>query len=197
MKKTAKYMALALCLAGRLSEAAELKPLPGGWEMIGAAKSKFEAGLDPSVTRSGKPTGHLRSKNLPLDASSRGVLAQTFRADEYRGKRLRYAAQLKFKSVAYQVGLWMWVIGPNNNILTSDFMDDAGRLLKGDSDWRGVEIVLDVPKNAQRIVYGLRLSGPGKAWLSDTKIEPAGPDAQVTDPLAREDDLPLEPVNLF
>lgn len=90
--------------------------------------------------------------------------------------------------------LWMWVRS-DNAVLTQDFMDD--RILKGGSDWKKVEVVLDVPKGAQTVTYGVRLWGPGEVWVAGMEILPVGKDVSVTDPSIRAPRLPLEPVNLF
>lgn len=181
-----------------VSRAAVLKPLPEGWGLIGAGASLYETGLDEKTEYSGRAAGYLASRNSAIDASLRGVLSQSFLADKYRGKRIRYSAHIKYSGVMYQVGIWMWVVDANGRTPTYDFMDDRKRLLKGASGWREAVIVLDVPANAKSIVYGLRLSGPGKAWISGAKIEVVGKDIPVTDPdAAGMEGLPLEPVNLF
>lgn len=183
---------LASALCGN-SIAAELKPLPSGWEMIGIGAQSYSAGIDLGVFRNGKPAGYLRSKS---DAARLpGVLSQILDARKYRGTRCRYSAALKYRGVRRQVGLWMWVLGPDDKVLTQDFMDD--RIFKGNSDWKRAAIVLDIPPNADRIVYGVRLWGPGEAWVNGMKMEAVGQNIPVTDPSIKKFNLPSEPNNLF
>lgn len=171
------------------ASAVDTRPLPGSWEMIGIGRGGYSSGVDMETTRSGKPSGYVKSKDDSVTLP--GVLSQSFDAAMYRGRRLRYSAYLKFDHVKRQAGLWMWVVG-GNHVLTSDFMDD--RILKGDSDWRPCEIVLDIPKNAERIVYGARLWGPGEIWVNGMRLEVVGKDVPIT--VGRKGH-PLAPVNLF
>ena len=73
-------------------------------------------------------------------------------------------------------------------------MDD--RILKGSSDWKKTEIVLNIPPNADRIVYGMRLWGHGEAWVNGMNWEVIGKDVAATDPAEHRRPLPAEPKNL-
>ena len=79
-----------------------------------------------------------------------GALSQFIRADDYRGKRVRFSAYVKTHDVSAAssgAGLWMRVDG-NGGILAFDNMQN--RPIMGTTDWKLVSVVLDVPNDASR-----------------------------------------------
>lgn len=117
---------------------------------------------------------------------------QTFAADNYRGKRVKFSGFLKTKDVALQTGLWMRVDGIGGKLLSFDNM--GNRLIKGSNDWQNVSVVLDVPPGAIDIACGAMLTGTGEIWISGLKFEEVGKDVPTTGtPTAS---LPEAPVDL-
>jgi hypothetical protein len=57
-------------------------------------------------------------------------------------------------------------------------MYDRG--IKGTSDWKRYDVVLDVPPAATDISFGILLADAGEVWLSDAKLEAVGTDVPVT-----------------
>ncbi|MBI4422252.1 MAG: hypothetical protein HY554_00905 [Elusimicrobia bacterium] len=173
------------------AESSSLSRLPAGWELIGVGRSRYEAGVDGTVSLQGRAAGCLRSgagePELP------GVLAQTVSAELYRGRLVRYGARLAYRNVKRQVGLWIWAVGPGGRILAQEFMED--RKLQGDSDWREVEVRLRVPPEAETVVYGVRLWGAGEAWVSAMRFDADGFPAAMRAWPRRP--LLAAPVNLF
>ena len=45
------------------------------------------------------------------------------------------------------------------------------RSVKGNTEWKKYEIVLDVPENAAKLAYGALLSGTGQIWFDDVNFE--------------------------
>ena len=64
------------------------------------------------------------------------------------------------------------------------------RTIKGTSDWKKYEIVLDVPEKASNIAFGVMLGGTGQVWFDNIKFEIVDKSVPVTDIYAKE------PVNL-
>ena len=62
--------------------------------------------------------------------------------------------------------------------LAFDNMQD--RSIKGTTDWKQYDVVLDVPQNATGIFFGVLLSGTGTVWLSEAKFEIVGPNVLTT-----------------
>jgi hypothetical protein len=112
-----------------------------------------------------------------------GTLAQGFKAKNYRGKRIRLSGDIKTNGVFGIVaedggaGLWMRVDG-RDEMLAFDNMDNTR--IRGTADWTPCEIVLDVPEDSEAIVFGLMLTGYGKAWLSGLSVEEVGPEIPPT-----------------
>jgi carboxyl-terminal processing protease len=53
----------------------------------------------------------------------------------------------------------------------------------GTTDWESYDIVLDVPQNTNRIVFGFLLVGRGKTWVDDMTVTVVSSDVPVTDML--------------
>ena len=68
------------------------------------------------------------------------------------------------------------------------------RSISRTTGWQHYYVVLDVPKDATGIAFGILLSGPGQVWLNSTKFETVGLDVPATS--ASEKSLPDKPVNL-
>ena len=62
--------------------------------------------------------------------------------------------------------------------LAFDNMQD--RAIKGTTDWKKYEIVLDVPENSEMVAFGLLLSGKGQVWMDDLQFEVVGKDVPTT-----------------
>ena len=79
-------------------------------------------------------------------------------------------------------GVWLRVDGPvegnQPKILAFDNMQD--RPIKGTTDWARVEIVLDVPREAKDMAFGIMLSRDGEVWLDDLKFDVVKKSVPVT-----------------
>ncbi len=67
--------------------------------------------------------------------------------------------------------------------LAFDNMYDCGgnnRSIKGTTDWKKYEVVVDVPANSGNIYYGALLSAGGTLWLDDLKIEVVDQSVPIT-----------------
>ncbi len=45
------------------------------------------------------------------------------------------------------------------------------RPIKGTSEWKKYDVVLDVPSNSAAINFGILLAGTGEVWVSNLKFE--------------------------
>jgi hypothetical protein len=141
---------------------------PAGWRLRGAAPQDFIARVDRDVRHSGAASGHLRSKGA--NPSGFGTLLQTFRGDNFLGRRVRLSAYVRSRD-ARRAQLWMRIDGPNA-ILDFDNMDD--RPIVGTTEWHQHFIVLDVPPHAMGIAFGVILDGSGEVWIDDLTFEIVG-----------------------
>jgi len=186
-------LALALAVAGPPAPAGKL---PAGWTHQGDRPAEYESGVDSHGGRAGKACAFIRGRSA--SPGGFGTLMQTIAADDYRGKRVRFSADVKAKGVASWAGLWMrvdgaWREGQLPPMLAFDNM--RGRPIKGTRDWARHEVVLDVAAEASGISFGLLLEGAGQAWMDALRLEIVGTDVATTDVLAlpKRPNLSFEP----
>jgi hypothetical protein len=169
----AKLIGAAPALWAAAALAAET---PEGWFPAGSHPKDYEMTIDRKVTHGGKASASLQS--IAAAPGGFGTLMQSFKADAHRGQRVRMSGFVRAKDVADWAGLWMRVDGTKNEMLSFDNMQE--RAVKGTSDWRKYEIVLDVPDAAEQIAFGVLLTGKGQLWLDDLKFEVVGKDVPTT-----------------
>src|SRR5581483_1220046 len=160
---------------------------PPGWFLAGSAPRSYETGVDQTVTYAGMPSAVLKSVS-PVPPQGFGTMMQTIQAGDYRGKRIRFSAEVKSDSVADWAGLWMRV-DEGKQVTAFDNMQH--RPIKGSTNWNPYTVVLDVSKGATAISFGILLAGPGSVWLSDVKFEVVDDQTPVTGPVT-----PAAPANL-
>ena len=165
--------------------------IPDGWFPAGSNPSEYEMGTDNSTFQSGNSCAYIKSKS-PKEKEF-GTLMQTISAENYLGKRLQLSGYVKSENVKGWSGLWMRIDGYNNQQLGFDNMQ--GRAIKGTTEWKKYEIVLDIPSNCKSINYGLLLGGEGKVWFDNFKLEEVDKSIPVTN-LRKENKLLSQPINL-
>lgn len=151
-----------------------------GWFALEAPAAEYRAATEPLRRPGGQGFVGLTIVGQSEFATRSGIVQQTIRADRYRGQRVRLSGWVRMSadtaSMA-QGSLWMRVDGKAGP-LTSDYMTD--RLITGTRDWAPYTVVLDVPRDATGITFGMLLSGRGQLWLDDVKFETAGKDVAIT-----------------
>jgi hypothetical protein len=190
MKHTKTNLIILACtlLSASLALGEEV---PRGWFRAGSHPNDYEMSVDRSVAHSGKASACLKS--IGPKPAGFGTLMQTFKAEMFRGKRVRMTGYVQSKGVTDWAGVWMRVDGQKGEPLAFDNMQD--RPIKGTSDWTRCQVVLEVPETAQEIALGLLLTGPGRVWLDDLSFEVVGKEVPVTGP-APSKEAPSGPVNL-
>jgi hypothetical protein len=156
-----------IVVAALATMVAHAQAAPGGWVLAGSKPASYDAGTDKSVKRSGQASGFLKSKEPKIEGF--GTLMQTIGPSRYAGKRLRLSAAVKVDQVAAWAGLWLRIDGNGSSPLAFDNMEE--RPIVGTADWKSYEVVLDVPKDAKAIAFGVLLSGTGRLWIDDVKLE--------------------------
>jgi WD40 repeat protein len=149
--------------------------LPHGWLEASSEPDYYLVTLDRTVPLAGTASGSIKAKSA--DAPGFGRLEQRFRADEYRGKRLRLSGYVKSDNVDQRAGLWMRIEGDSETLGFDDMRD---RPINGTTDWKKHEIVLDVPVESVNIVFGLQLTGPGQVWVDDLQFEVVDAEIKTT-----------------
>jgi hypothetical protein len=163
--------------------------IPKGWDVSGDAPNKYEMGLDPSVTYENHPCVTIQAGT---DPSEFAALCQSFKADAYRGKRVRFLAAVRSSNVENRAALFMRVGGTGDKMLAFDNM--RNRPITGSTDWAHYSIVLDVGQDAETIIFGILLSLTGQVWMADVHLDVVGPEIPSTDLL--DELVPNFPINL-
>ena len=145
--------------------------LPAGWFMAGSQPKDYEAGVTPDAF-DGRAAAYLRAR---VASTGFGTIMQQFKADVYRGQRLRLSALVRSEDVERWAGLWMRVDGAARASIAFDNMHD--RAITGTTDWTRHAVVLDVAeRESTKIAFGVLLNGSGKLWIADVRIESVGQD---------------------
>jgi len=169
--------AVALLTAVAPVGARVTKAPPAGW-FLGGDDSEYRAGED--VSRRPGGYGYLSAtlQSITAQPMNFGLLKQTIRADEFRGRRVRLTGYIKTAERNDGTAhLWMRV-NAGDGSARADYM--LTRPVLPGTDWTSYSVVLDVPANAVGITFGLGLVGAGQAWLDDVKLEVVGHDVAVT-----------------
>lgn len=165
--------------------------LPKGWFPSGNKPSEFKMEIDYSTHYNGNSSAYIQSKSPA--GKEFGTLMQTIKAENYLGKRLRLSGYIKSEDVEGWSGMWMRIDG--ENYMQMGFDNMRNRPIKGTSDWKKYEIVLDIPPDSKSINYGVLLNGDGKVWFDDFKLEEVDDNVPVTN-IVSEKMIPDQPVNL-
>ena len=163
--------------------------------MAGSKPADYESGVDLRTSFSGLSSGYLTSKQPIVDGY--GTLMQSFSAEYYLGTRLRLKAWVRSENVQQWAGLWMRVDGQSGGMyLAFDNMED--RPIKGTTDWREYQVVLDVSPEASAISIGIALTGTGTVWMAGSKVEQVDGNVPTTGTAFKDRGrrLPKDPTNL-
>ncbi len=103
------------------------------------------------------------------EQSGFGNLMQSFSAEKYRGKRVRFRAKVRCEAGKHpgRAMLWMRVDRPNSE---PGFFDNMGNRPISSSIWQSYEISGEVAIDAQIINIGCMMLGGGKVWLTDVSL---------------------------
>lgn len=135
---------------------------------LSKAAPELRTRLAPVFEQAAEP---LRSDSGPFS-----VVTDVFPLDAALGRKLRYSGYVKTDGVEGGAAGLFWVVhGKDGARLVLEDMSDRGGP-SGSTDWTRYEIELEIPRDAHRIAYGVKLSGRGKAWFDSLKIELDGVD---------------------
>ncbi|QIL76181.1 hypothetical protein [Hymenobacter sp. HDW8] len=152
--------------------------IPAGWFVAGSQPKKYEMGIEAGAGQTGKKAATIKSIDSNIDGF--GTLMQASSAQQYLGKRVRLTGYIKSKDVKSWAGLWMRVdqAGSHKSLA---FDNMSNRAVKGTTDWKKYEIVLDVPAQATNIAYGALLSSTGQIWFDNLSFEVVDASVPTTD----------------
>lgn len=111
------------------------------------------------------------------------TIFQSAKAITSLGKRVQLTGYIKTSDVMGYAGLWMRVDPANyqseNQALAFDNM--YNRPIIGTTDWKKYSVVLDIPRDAERIVFGALLYNSGQVWIDSLNIRIVDTSISTTD----------------
>jgi RNA polymerase sigma factor (sigma-70 family) len=175
---------LYLDAVAAMPPAADFNPLTNeSFRMLSNGTAGYTCDADPTVKHYDLPATLLSSSTAKPLASD--DVMRTIDIHAYLGKRVRFSAFLKCQNVHSFGGLAMVVIGKDGKWNASDFsmfqLVGHPKYITGTTDWKKMEIVDDVAADSTQIVVGMELTGRGKIWLDDPRIEIVDKNVPTTD----------------
>jgi hypothetical protein len=155
--------------------------LPTAWFKAGSKPKSYDMGIDKGAGKDGKNAATIKSIDKIIDGF--GTLMQNCLPGNYLGKRIRMSGWIKTKDVSEWSGLWLRIDTKTPiKAVVFDNMHDGKKdmSIKGTTDWKKYEIILDVPDNASNLAYGALLVGTGQIWFDNLNFEIVSPDIQTT-----------------
>lgn len=173
---------LSALLVGIATVGAQRPPqqlVADGWYAAGSTvPGEYRIALEPLRRPGGTGFVGATIQGSVETPNASGLVVQSIRADDYRGRRIRLTAWLRTAAdAAAEARLWMRVDGTSGTQV-SDYMLD--RPVTGTRDWAQYAVVLDVPSNALGISFGIAFSGRGQVWADDLAFEKVGNDVATT-----------------
>ena len=170
---------LAALAAGATPAHAQSVAAPPGWHAILSRPGDYAVGTEPTRRPDGKGWVGATVRATTADPDGDGILQQSVRADQYRGRRVRLTGWVRTEmgALSGQGRLWVRVDGTPGT-LTSDYM--MARPITGTRGWSEYAVVVDVPTDAVGITFGFALTGPGQLWLDDLRLDVVGTEVAVT-----------------
>lgn len=136
-----------------------------GWRLSGDGGAE----LDAAAPQSGVFSVRLGAGEA--SASGLRVLSQSFDAEPFRGRVIRFRAAVRTEASARDVGLWLRV---DRNAGGSSFLDNMQDRPISSPGWAFYEIVAPVADDTARIAVGLR-AGSGDVWIDTASVVDLGP----------------------
>ena len=135
---------------------------PPGWSRAGNAPEHFQYYTDTAQGLAiGKRMASIASdfRHPQPPGKYFATVMQSISAQAYRGKRVRFSAQLRTQDVGGGA-LWMRIVNADGKVLSFDNMES--RQVTGTRDWEQQSVVLDVPAESAEIDFGFLLDGKGE-----------------------------------
>jgi hypothetical protein len=192
---------VAMTCCGTSYGEAQKMTLPAHWFLSGedylAARNDYSAALDHTVAYEGSGSGLLKSRS---DKAQGATLMQVSSALAYKGKRIRFSAFLRGDEIARRAGLWIRADDMDGTMVAfrNCFEAKAPKsFVQGTTNWKEVEILIDIPDTAADLSFGVQIGGTGTVWIDNASINVIGPyDAARADQVERVPHKPIDPQKL-
>jgi hypothetical protein len=132
------------------------------------------ADAEPDYAAAAEGPFAVLSSAVPRPAGS-AVLVQAIYADDYRGTAVTFSGEINGNLLTGQGGLRLEVLRHWRRGAGS--REDHGLTVAGRRDWTGHQITARIAADADLILFGIALNGPGRIALRNPDLRIAGPDA--------------------
>lgn len=176
MKHVNPTVVVTVLLASLVARAQDAGSPPAGWFYAGPPTSVVESG---EVSCGGKGAALRSTAPDGGEPHRAATLMQLFRAERFRGQRLRFSGVTATRDVAGTGALWLRVDAANRRTVAFDNMQH--RALHGTTKCERHALVVDVPAEAEFIALGMVLDGAGVIELSNVEVEAVDRTVPTTD----------------
>lgn len=145
---------------------------PAAWMPIGG--TEYVMDLDGAVAHGGKNSCRIRSVHL-VDEEFGGFF-QVLKNPDLAGQRIRFSGFLKWDRVTDYATLWVRADYKGKPVA---FESQQGQKMRGTRDWKEYELVINMPREIDSLLFGVLLGGEGELWADDFKLEVVTVDADV------------------
>lgn len=149
------------------------------WEVTGSRPEAYEVRCD-GLSATCKSVV-FRSSQWAGEPYGMASLSHNMSAVPYRGQRVEFSGDVRPGGLKGWAGLWIRVDGADGKPLAFDNMQD--RPLRGTSAFSVQRVVVDVPMDASRIVFGTMVHGPGALHIRELKFYSVPVETPLTDML--------------
>jgi hypothetical protein len=142
---------------------------PAGWAHAGGIPETYRIGVDSSVSHGGGASAFIESV-VPPPRGSWGAMLQQVDATRYAGERVRVSAFVMRRGSG-ACDAFVRVDGPaDSQAVVLRFTGTDQKRLRCGRGWTEFAFVVDVPMEAERIVYAFGLRSPGRMWVDDVGV---------------------------
>ena len=151
------------------------------WIARGTRPSDYQMGITTTAGSLGPEAFVIRAKpGVTSSLAEYGTMMQMHKPGPFLGKRLKLTARMKSEGVQ-RMQLWLRVDGKRGAGAPLSFYNMRDRPVRGTSDWKTYEIVLDVPEESVAVAYGFFVGGGrGTAWMDGLTLETVDDDVPVS-----------------
>ena len=134
--------------------------LPSGWSV----NPPGSAAVDDKMVRTGKWSARL--ERVAGAAGDVTILSKVIPLD-VTGKAIALRAYLRTENVTGFVSVWLREDGSTPSLA---FDTTQNRQMKGTNDWHEHAVTVPVRPEGRQLLFGVVLSGTGKAWVDDFEL---------------------------
>lgn len=137
------------------------------WGSTGTHPEDYEMGGNP-FEKSDQDIAFIKS--ISDNVQGFGGYATSVDTKDFINTRIKLSCDIKLKDVENQASIWMRIDGKSKEILGFDNLSTRPPFKKI-SGWQKHYIVLDIPDNSNRLLFGLLLAGKGELYVKNMIFE--------------------------